>query len=221
MATVSGVSTATTQTNAAGTTTGLAANFETFMALLTAQLKAQDPLSPLDTKDFTNQLVQFTGVEQQLKTNQLLTSLTTSLSQNSGAIAVSYLGKEATANTDISALQNGAASWDYNLPQTAASVKIQIFDANNKLVNTYSGDNSAGDKKFTWDGKTSAGDTRTSGEYRLVITAANAAGTAITAPISKTGIIDYVDMSGTEASVRIGGTKVALSSISKVGMPAT
>ena len=221
MATISPVSTATQQTNTAGTTTGLAANFETFMALLTAQLKAQDPLSPLDTKDFTNQLVQFTGVEQQLKTNQLLTSLTTSLSQNSGAIAVSYLGKEATAKTDISAINNGNADWNYNIPQTAASVKLQIFDENNKLVNSYNGETTPGDKSFVWDGKTSAGDTKTSGNFRLVITATTAAGTALTTPITKTGLIDYVDMSGEETKVRIDGTNVALSAISKVGVPSS
>lgn len=221
MATIAPVTTPTQQTNSAGTSTGLAANFETFMALLTAQLKAQDPLSPLDTKDFTNQLVQFTGVEQQLKTNQLLTSLTTSLGQNSGAIAVSYLGKEATANTNISALSNGKADWNYKLPQNAASIKIQIFDENNKLVNTYNGETNAGDKNFVWDGKTSAGDTRTSGNYKLVITAQNAAGTAITTPISKTGLIDYVDMSGGEIKVRLNGTDIALSAISKVGVPKT
>ncbi len=219
MATVSGVNTSTPQTNTNAPKTGLAANFETFMALLTAQLKAQDPLSPLDTKDFTNQLVQFTGVEQQLKTNDLLTSLTKSLSQNSGAIAVSYLGKEATAKTDISAINNGVAKWNYNLPQTAANVKLQIFDENNKLVNTYSGETAAGAKTFNWDGKTSAGDTRKSGNYKLVVSATNAAGTAITSEITKTGLIDYVDMSGSEIKVRIDGTNVVLSAISKVGVP--
>ncbi|WP_262423038.1 flagellar hook capping FlgD N-terminal domain-containing protein [Brevundimonas denitrificans] len=53
----------------------MASNFETFLLLLTAQLKNQDPLSPLDSNEFTGQLTQMAGVEQQLLTNDLLTAL--------------------------------------------------------------------------------------------------------------------------------------------------
>ena len=55
--------------------TGLAEDFAQFLTLLTVQLQNQDPLSPMDTTEFTNQLVAFTGVEQQINTNQKLDSL--------------------------------------------------------------------------------------------------------------------------------------------------
>ena len=85
---------------AAGTTTAaksaigrdrLADSYETFMNLLTAQIKNQDPLSPMDSTQFTQQLVQMTGVEQQLLTNDLLEKLVT----NTGSgiqTSVSLLG---------------------------------------------------------------------------------------------------------------------------------
>lgn len=222
MATIGATTAAATASNttANASVTGLASNFETFMTLLTAQLRAQDPLSPLDTKDFTNQLVQFSGVEQQLKTNQLLSSLTTTLGQNSGAIAVSYLGKEATANTNLSAIENGNASWNYQVPTGAASVNLKIYDSNKKLVSTQSGDNSQGAKTFEWNGNTNTGSRLTSGEFTLEIEALNATGASLTIPITKKGIITNVDMSGEETKVRIGGTDVKLSTISKIALAA-
>ena len=53
----------------------LASNFTTFLQLLTTQLKNQNPLDPLDTNQFTQQLVQFAQVEQQLKSNDQLAAL--------------------------------------------------------------------------------------------------------------------------------------------------
>ncbi len=212
---VTGVGTTNTsaQTQSA---TGLAANFETFMTLLTAQLRAQDPLSPLDTKDFTNQLVQFTGVEQQLKTNELLTTLNTNMNLSAGSLAVSYLGKEATANTNVSGFQNGKATWEYNLPQLADNVSLKIYDEKNKLVKTIDGEKTQGAHTLEWDGSVNSGDKKTSGQYTLVIEAKNSSGSTINGTITKKGIISDVDMSGSEPQVTINGAIVPLSSVSKL-----
>ena len=107
MAVTGATNTAANTTGNSSSSIGLAANFDTFMKLLTAQLRAQDPLSPLDTKDFTNQLVQFSGVEQQIKTNDLLSSLQTTKGFSAGSLAVSYLGKSATAETNAAGIVNG------------------------------------------------------------------------------------------------------------------
>src|SRR5919112_3505074 len=65
-------------TTSAANNATLAKNFDTFLSLLTTQLKNQNPLEPLDTNQFTQQLVQFAGVEQQIKSNETLNSLLTS-----------------------------------------------------------------------------------------------------------------------------------------------
>src|SRR5437870_4415051 len=86
----------------------LAENFDTFLSLLTTQLKNQDPLSPLDSNQFTQQLTQMTGVEQQLLTNDLLKQLVS----NTGtgvATAVSLIGKQVRASSADAALANGKA----------------------------------------------------------------------------------------------------------------
>src|SRR5450432_2064989 len=87
----------------------LATNFNTFLSLLTTQLKNQDPLSPLDTNQFTQQLTQMTGVEQQLLSNQLLQQL---VNQNQGGgltAAVGLIGKTVTASGSNATLQGGSA----------------------------------------------------------------------------------------------------------------
>ncbi|MBN8649045.1 MAG: flagellar hook assembly protein FlgD [Caulobacterales bacterium] len=199
-------------------TTGLAANFDTFMKLLTAQLRAQDPLSPLDTKDFTNQLVQFSGVEQQIKTNDLLTSLQTTMGFSAGSLAVSYLGKSATAETNAAGIVNGKASWNYNLANAAGSVTLKIYDSNNKLVKTIDGDKTKGSHTFEWDGTTTSGTKLTSGQFTMVVDAKTSSGEAMKATMTQKGLISNVDMSGSTPMVTINGALVALSAIKNVSL---
>ena len=70
-----GTGSSTTNKTSSTATSGIADNFQTFLTLLTTQLQHQNPLDPLDTNQFTAQLVQFAGVEQQLKSNDQLKSL--------------------------------------------------------------------------------------------------------------------------------------------------
>src|SRR5258708_4771350 len=102
----------------------LATNFNTFLSLLTTQLKNQDPLSPLDSNQFTQQLVQMTGVEQQLNANDLLKQL---VANTSGGIstAVSLIGKDVKAVSDTANISGGKAQWTYHLPTAAQSVKVE------------------------------------------------------------------------------------------------
>ena len=90
---------AVTTASAAGTissgTKSLASNFETFLSLLTTQLKNQDPLSPVDSNEFTAQLTQMAGVEQQLLTNTRLKSLLGGQQAGGLSDAAAYIGKVA------------------------------------------------------------------------------------------------------------------------------
>lgn len=197
----------------------LANNFETFLTLLTAQLKNQDPLSPLDSKDFTNQLVQFSGVEQQLKTNDLLSSLTENTKLSAGATAVAYLGKEATANSSIATIPaGGTATWNYEIPRAAQEVSLRVVDSAGRVVAVASGETTRGEKSFVWDGKDQSGRAVNAGTYRLEINANGADGQPIIGSISRRGIISAVDLSGATPSVTIAGASVPLSSITKIGL---
>jgi flagellar basal-body rod modification protein FlgD len=217
MTTVNAANATTGQANSARV--GLAANFETFLNLLTAQLQNQDPLSPMDTKDFTNQLVQFTGVEQQLKTNDLLASLAQVSKVSAGATAVAYLGKTAKAETNLAGLgATGTTGWDYQLPRAAGDVTLRVLDERGRVIATAKGETSTGAKRFEWDGRDAAGRRMPPGTYRLQIDAKAPDGQVITGAISQSGPITGVDLSGAQPTVTLAGAQIALDAIRSIGL---
>src|SRR5882757_3886820 len=114
----------TTPSGASGSlnsTTGstLAGNFQTFLTLLTTQLKNQDPLTPLDTNQFTQQLVQFASVEQELKTNDQLTTLVSLQQTTQSTQALGFVGKTAVVNGSTAALTNSSATWGLTAPTSS------------------------------------------------------------------------------------------------------
>jgi flagellar basal-body rod modification protein FlgD len=176
----------------------------------------------LDTKDFTNQLVQFSGVEQQLKTNDLLSSLTETTKLSAGATAVAYLGKEATATSALAGLSSGGeATWRYELPRSSASTTLKIVDSQGRTIATKSGETSTGEKTFTWDGKDQSGKAAPAGTYRLELNAQGADERPITGTVRQRGVITGVDLSGNTPTVTLGGAALPLSSIVKIGLQAT
>ena len=93
------VTSAVSSTAATASTPGLdkdtiAGNFQTFLTLLTTQLKNQNPLDPLDTNQFTSQLVQFARVEQQLKSNDQLSSLVSLQQTAQNTAALEFVGQK-------------------------------------------------------------------------------------------------------------------------------
>src|SRR6187549_1912154 len=88
-----GTGTASSNKTASDKTTGIADNFQTFLTLLTTQLQHQNPLDPLDTNQFTQQLVQFAGIEQQLKSNEQLKSLVALQKSAQSTEALIYVGQ--------------------------------------------------------------------------------------------------------------------------------
>jgi flagellar basal-body rod modification protein FlgD len=195
----------------------LASNSETFLTLLTTQLKNQDPTSPLDTNQFTAQLTQMTGVEQQLLSNQLLQQL---VSQNSGASvtsAVGLIGKTVTASGDTATLSGGAATWQYTLASPATNVAVQITDASGNIV--YSGPAPAGSgaQSFTWNGKNTAGQQQANGgSYTISINASDGSGKAVPVSDAVQGAATAVEQVNGQTMITIAGVQVPLSAVTAV-----
>ncbi len=159
--------------------TKLSGDLDSFLTLLTAQLKNQDPLSPMDSTEFTNQLVQFSGVEQAINTNTNLESLI-GLSQASiGATAVGYIGKEVQAESATMPLQDGQAKFTYTLPADASKNLIVIKDSSGAVVKTMQGELTAGTYHMTWDGKNTYDEQLDDGAYTLEIQATGTDGESI------------------------------------------
>lgn len=193
--------------------TGLANNYEMFLSLLTSQMKNQDPLDPLDSTQFVNQLVSFSGVEQQIAQNQNLESLLIIQSAAAQTSSVGYIGRVATALTPDSRLQGGAANWQYELPENAQTTNLTIRDSSDRVVFRTTGDKTTGQHDFSWNGQTSSGTTAPDGVYSLEVNAVAQNGAAITAEIRASARVTGIDLSGSEVVVEMGGVEVPLSSV--------
>jgi flagellar basal-body rod modification protein FlgD len=204
------------------TTTGkarLAENFDTFLSLLTSQLKNQDPLSPMDANQFTAQIVQMTGVEQQLLTNDLLQKLVTN-SSGGVAAAVGLIGKEVRAVSTDAALKGDKAAWTFNLDANAADVKVEVLDSTGKVVHAEAlTDVKAGDRAYTWDGKDALGHKMPEGTYTLRLAAKDASGESIGGSIFVDGLVTAVEQSDGKTLLTINGGKVPWETVNSVRLP--
>jgi flagellar basal-body rod modification protein FlgD len=194
----------------------LAGDQTTFLKLLTTQLKNQDPLSPLDANQFTAQLVQMTGVQQQITTNQLLNQLVSA--QGGVGNAVGLIGKQVTAGTSAATLQSGQANWSYSLDGAASDVTLQVVDSSGNTVwQSEQTGVGQGDHTFSWNGKDLAGLQRTDGTtYGLKIIAKSANGDLVSSHVALKGVVSSVAQANGETVVSINGTQVPLDLISSV-----
>lgn len=212
---VDAVSTANAQNRISSGGTMLASNFETFLTLLTTQLKNQDPLSPVDSNQFTAQLTQMAGVEQQLLTNDLLTSLLDAQQTGGLGQATQYIGKEATAAWSAVKYDGGKATWSYELATDAKEAKLQVLNSSGQVV--WSGD--APDLKegvhdFTWDGKTTGGgQVADGGVYTLKITAKDSSSAAVESQVLVRGVVTGVEMYDGQPYLTIAHSILPLSSV--------
>lgn len=193
-------STATKSTNDAARAT-LSQNFETFLTLLTSQLKNQDPLSPIDSNQFTQQLVQYSQVEQQIQTNDTLKTLIAQQKASTAGAALSYLGRTATIADNLTQLKDGGATWTYALSGPSTSTELRVLDSKGREVFRTTGATASGSHAFTWNGKDANGNALPEGGYRLVTKAVDGTGKAITTGIRVEEKITGVDLSGADPSV--------------------
>jgi flagellar basal-body rod modification protein FlgD len=194
----------------------LADNYSTFITLLTAQLQNQDPLKPTDSNQFIQQLVSFSGVEQQIRASDQLEKLVSLQQGSATTMAVGYLGKTVTLDSATTALKDGAATWNYSLPSAASLTTIMVKDSAGKTVFTKTGENGAGPHTFTWDGKNATGDVQKDGNYTISIKSNDGNGGTVTPNISVKAKITAVDLSSGAPMVETNVGAYALERILRV-----
>jgi flagellar basal-body rod modification protein FlgD len=193
----------------------LASNFETFLTLLTTQLQHQNPLDPLDTNQFTQQLVAFAGVEQQLRTNDNLAALVGLSKVSQNVTAMGFVGAHVTAEGSTTELRDGLAVWYLSSP-SPAQANISIVDANGSTVFTETKTLDASTQPYQWNGRTSSGTIAPPGSYKIVVTAADASGKAVSVGTSFSGVVDQVDVSGEEPLLLVGATLITIDQVRSV-----
>ncbi|MEM6712701.1 MAG: flagellar hook capping FlgD N-terminal domain-containing protein [Pseudomonadota bacterium] len=191
----------------------LAEDLDTFLTLLTTQLQNQDPLEPLDTNQFTQQLVQFSGVEQQIQTNSYLEDLITSTEAQAVNAAVSYIGNTVRANGTVAPLQNGTATWDLSADIGAPASTISVINDAGQVV--YSSPHSVerGESTFVWDGRSNGGAQQPDGTYSIRVEGATSDGTNVPVTTSIRGEVTGVDLTNNEPVLLINDIRVNLSSV--------
>ena len=199
---------------------GLADNFDTFLVLLTTQLKNQDPLAPMDSSEFTNQLVQFSSVEQQIQANKNLESLIAMTGANAGNATLGYLGREVRIESNQANLAAGSASWTYQVDPGAVSSVMVVKNAAGRIIFSRPGEIGAGAHEFNWDGKDINGIAQPDAVYTAQIVTLDKDGNAANAKLFSTGVVDGVEMLTGAPVLTIGGIKATLGSILSIALPA-
>jgi len=194
---------------------GLSSNFDMFLRLLTTQLQNQDPLAPTDTNQFTNQLVMYSQVEQQIKSNDNLTKLVGLQGNLQLQSALSYMGKDVRIADDrFNYGGKGNFTFDYALPDNASQVKLNILDKDNNVVFTTNGA-LEGNKlhSFTWDGKDANGNQLPAGEYHIQVGALDGAGKAMTAETAVWGLVTGIEQLNGETILKLGNIPVKMDAV--------
>lgn len=198
----------------------LASNFQTFLTLLTTQLKNQNPLDPLDTNQFTQQLVQFAQVEQQIKQNTQLETLISIEKSAQATTALAYVGATVAIDGQTAALKNGQATWTFNVPKPVTA-QVTVRNATGQTVYTGSFSMNAGTQSFQWDGRDAQGVQWPDGNYTITVTGKDTAGQTVAIPSEIEGVVDSVDLTKTPPELMVGGQAFTLDKIKRVVRPST
>ena len=198
-------------------TTGIADNFQTFLTLLTTQLQNQNPLDPLDTNQFTQQLVQFAGVEQQLKSNDQLKSLIEIEKSAQATQALVYVGN--TVAVDGSKAQfDTSATWNFQAEKdTSATITITSSTGQTAFTGSYA--LTQGNSSFLWDGKGNDGVQWPAGTYTMTATGKDSSGNNVAISTEVQGIVDSVDLTASPPLLSIGGQNYTTDKIKRVVRP--
>jgi flagellar basal-body rod modification protein FlgD len=215
VAPISTTGTASSTVSTALDKTEIASNFTTFLQLLTTQLKNQNPLDPLDTNQFTQQLVQFAQVEQQMKSNDQLSSLVSLEKSAQASTALAYVGATVVVDGSTAALANGSATWNLNVTKPSTAT-ITIKDSTGQNVFTGTAAVNPGTQTFTWDGHGNDGRIWPAGNYTLTATAVDAGNQPVAVSTEVQAVVDSVDLTQDPPVMSINGQNYTLDKIKRV-----
>ena len=216
--TVTAAATSTASTaSVAGTVdnTEIASNFTEFLQLLTTQLQNQDPLSPMDTNQFTQQLVEFAQVEQQMKSNDSLSTLVTLQQSAQATQALALVGATVVVNGSGASLANGQASWTINATKPATAT-ITITDSTGRTAYFGNFTVNSGAQTFVWDGRGNDGTLWPDGAYTLTATGTDASGQSTAISTQVQAKVDSVDLTQNPPVLSIAGQNYTVSQLQQI-----
>ena len=194
----------------------LSGNFNNFLTMLMTQLQNQDPTSPMDTNQFTQELVQFSSVEQQITTNTSLTKLIELTQAGEVMQASSMIGKQVTVAADHVPLQGGRGMVQFTTP-AAQPVQVGIFTESGRKLADVSVSAQKGVNNWVWDGKDSTGKQLPDGAYKLAVIGTDTAGKATAVPFNVVGTATGVETENHAVRLKLGGLSTNFNTVRSVG----
>ncbi|MEG3144364.1 flagellar hook capping FlgD N-terminal domain-containing protein [Sphingomonas sp. RT2P30] len=198
---------------AANAKTATGADFNMFLKLLTTQMQNQDPLSPMDSTQYTQQLVQYSQVEQSVQQNGTLKDILARLSTQDMSQASGFIGRDAVFNSAVAGLGAKPASWNYAADRPVTSGTVTITDASGATVLTRAIDLSGTSGSYSWDGTLPDGSRAASGAYTLSLKAVDAAGAFVPTTINSTGSVNDVSVKNGVLSLGVNGVPMSIDTL--------
>ncbi|MTI18974.1 flagellar hook capping protein [Rhodobacteraceae bacterium RKSG542] len=215
MTTISDIASMNTGNSTTGISSTISDSYDLFLSLLTTQVQNQDPLNPMDTAEYTSQLVEYSMVEQQIASNNNLELLLEQLKTQSASLFVGYIGNTVTAYGDSANLTNGEARWNY-ISDGIGTASVEIRNEQGAVV--YSGETSIteGEGTYKWDGTLSSGGKAPDGVYSVQMSVVDETGTSSLLDTIVSGTVDEVDFSTGEIMLHVGGLTIPVGNITSV-----
>jgi flagellar basal-body rod modification protein FlgD len=209
----------TTGKTATPSATGLNADFTMFLKLLTTQMQNQDPLSPMDTSQYTQQLVQYSQVEQSMQQNTTLKDILSSLGTQNLTQASGLIGHAVEADSPVAGLTDKLpAQWTWTTPRDASTIVATITDASGKTVDTRTVSVTGSTGNLAWDGATTSGKQMAAGNYSISIKALDSSGTELSnTSVHAIGTVSDVQLDNGAVLVTVNGNKYDSAQLTRIG----
>jgi flagellar basal-body rod modification protein FlgD len=218
---------ATTKTTGSSSTTSTAASsakltqdYNSFLKLLTTQMQNQDPLSPMESTEFTNQLVQFSQVEQQISQNTKLDKLVSLQNNNQTQASLGFIGLDVEATGNAFSYDGTPAKMSYTLPEASTSTTIQIKNEKGVIVRTLDGVRSTSRQELTWDGKKSDGSAAPAGSYTMSVVASKSDSKLMNATTTVFGRVSGIEAGNGTTTLMMGKVPVKMENVITAQQPA-
>ena len=194
------------------------ANTETFMKLLVAELKQQDPMDPMQARDMVAQLAQLSSVQKLSTIDQKLGALQDGTMAGAGMQSANLIGKKVTASTNRVTLNSTSTpAGSYKLQSAAEAVKVNVVDGTGQVVRTIeTGAQGAGAQSFQWDGRDSTGKRVPNGAYNFSVTATDSKGTPVPVSTEVKGLVTEITYESGAPEVVVGGAHVSLADVTSI-----
>ena len=214
-----GSAAATGKTDSAESLSKFADDFDNFLQLLIVQLTNQDPTSPMETNEFTQQIVSFTEVEQSINTNKKLETLIDMQANNQSSYLVAFTGKSVEVDgSQITMKDEGDVRFSYEISdEEITTAHITIRDAFGKTVFNGVGTTDAGRNVIAWDGLDNDGNRVDSGLYQIQVTEEDKEGILENVDTQVSGIVTGVVLDKDTPSLVVNGEEIPLDNVRFVG----